>query len=48
MRPAQDGDMHATACDSTQLEAWIGFRPTTPLAEGVQRFADWFEQYQGR
>jgi UDP-glucuronate 4-epimerase len=48
MRPAQDGDMHATACDSTQLEAWIGFRPTTPLAEGVQRFADWFEQYHGR
>jgi UDP-glucuronate 4-epimerase len=48
MRPAQDGDMHATACDSTQLEAWIGFRPATPLAVGVQRFADWFEQYQGR
>ena len=48
MRPAQDGDMHATACDSTQLEAWIGFRPATPLAEGVQRFAQWFEQYHGR
>ena len=48
MRPAQDGDMHATACDSTQLETWIGFRPATPLAAGVQRFAQWFEQYHDR
>ena len=47
MRPAQDGDMNATACDSTQLEAWIGFRPATPLAEGVRRFAQWFEQHHG-
>ena len=45
MRPAQDGDMNATACDSTQLEAWIGFRPATPLAEGVRRFADWFKSH---
>lgn len=47
MRPDQDGDMNATACDSTQLEAWIGFRPATPLAEGVRRFAQWFEQHHG-
>lgn len=47
MRPAKDGDMNATACDSTQLEAWIGFRPATPLAEGVRRLAQWFEQHHG-
>ncbi|MCE2879586.1 MAG: NAD-dependent epimerase/dehydratase family protein [Comamonadaceae bacterium] len=42
MRPAQPGDMSATACDSRQLDAWIGFHPSTALAEGVQRFAHWF------
>ncbi len=47
MRPAQDGDMHVTACDSTQLKAWIDFRPATPIAVGVQRFTKWFEQYHG-
>ena len=45
MRPAQPGDMSATACDSSALDAWIGFRPATPLALGVQRFAQWFMHY---
>jgi UDP-glucuronate 4-epimerase len=45
MRPAQPGDMSATACDSSALDAWIGFRPATPLAVGVKKFADWFERY---
>lgn len=45
MRPAQPGDMSATACDSSALDAWIGFRPATPLAQGVQRFAQWFLEY---
>jgi UDP-glucuronate 4-epimerase len=46
MRPAQPGDMSATACDSSALDAWIGFRPATPLALGVKKFADWFERYR--
>jgi UDP-glucuronate 4-epimerase len=37
--------MSATACDSSALDAWIGFRPATPLAVGVKKFADWFERY---
>lgn len=43
--PAQPGDMNATACDSSALDAWIGFRPATPLREGVERFAQWFRHY---
>ena len=45
MRPAQPGDMNATACDSSALDAWIGFRPGTALADGVERFAQWFTHY---
>jgi UDP-glucuronate 4-epimerase len=40
--PAQPGDVLATHADTSALEAWIGFRPTTELAEGVRRFIDWY------
>jgi UDP-glucuronate 4-epimerase len=40
--PLQPGDVEATAADTTALEAWVGFRPATPLAEGVERFAAWY------
>ncbi len=37
----QPGDVEATAADTRALEAWVGFRPSTPLAVGVERFAAW-------
>jgi UDP-glucuronate 4-epimerase len=40
--PHQPGDVLATHADTSALEAWVGFRPTTPLAEGVRRFIDWY------
>jgi UDP-glucuronate 4-epimerase len=40
--PMQPGDVRATAADTAALEAWVGFRPATPLAEGVHRFAEWY------
>jgi UDP-glucuronate 4-epimerase len=40
--PMQPGDVEATAADTSLLEQWVGFRPSTSLAEGVQRFADWY------
>lgn len=43
--PLQPGDMSATACDATALQAWTGFAPATPMTQGVQRFADWFIQH---
>jgi UDP-glucuronate 4-epimerase len=43
--PLQPGDVPATAADTTALEAWTGFRPGTPVAEGVARFAAWYRQY---
>jgi UDP-glucuronate 4-epimerase len=38
----QPGDVAATAADTDALQAWIGFRPQTPMAEGVRRFAEWY------
>ena len=43
--PMQPGDVPATAANTDALEAWIGFRPHTPMAEGVQRFIDWYRDY---
>ncbi len=40
--PHQPGDVLATHADTSALEAWVGFRPTTELAEGVRRFIDWY------
>ena len=45
--PMQPGDVEATAADTTALEAWVGFRPATPMVEGVAVFADWYRQFYG-
>ncbi len=41
LRPIQPGDVEATAADTTALEAWVGFRPHTPLQQGLESFASW-------
>lgn len=45
--PMQAGDVVATAADTTALEAWVGFRPSTPLELGVERFASWYRKRYG-
>jgi UDP-glucuronate 4-epimerase len=45
MKPMQPGDVPATYADTRALEAATGFAPSTPLAEGLGRFADWFKRY---
>ena len=39
--PMQPGDVEATAADTSALEEWIGFKPHTPLPQGLERFAAW-------
>lgn len=41
----QPGDVVATAADTSALEAWVGFRPDTPLKLGLERFAAWVKQH---
>ena len=44
-QPMQPGDVVATAADTTALEAWVGFKPYTPIETGVECFARWYRQY---
>ncbi|MDA0674265.1 MAG: capsular biosynthesis protein CpsI, partial [Cyanobacteria bacterium] len=47
MLPMQPGDVPATYADVDDLMADVGFRPNTPLAEGIARFVDWYRNYFG-
>ena len=45
--PMQPGDVPATAADTAALEAWTGFKPNTPVKQGVARFVAWYRQFYG-
>ncbi|MEK7661373.1 MAG: NAD-dependent epimerase/dehydratase family protein [Pseudomonadota bacterium] len=40
--PMQAGDVYETSADITALQRDYGFAPNTPLAKGLQKFADWY------
>jgi UDP-glucuronate 4-epimerase len=44
-KPMQPGDVVATHADVSALKAWTGVAPRTALADGLQRFADWYRSY---
>ncbi len=43
--PMQAGDVPATYADVSELVRDVGFRPDTPIEEGVRRFVDWYLRY---
>ena len=43
--PMQPGDVPATSADTSELGKWVGFRPSTQVAVGVQKFAEWYLNY---
>ena len=43
--PMQPGDVPATSADTSELDAWVGFKPNTPVREGVRRFVEWYRAY---
>jgi len=43
--PKQPGDVEATAANTDLLESWVGFKPSTPLEFGVEKFAKWYLDY---
>ena len=45
LQPMQPGDVQATAADTSALEAWVGFRPSTSIEQGVDAFARWYRQF---
>lgn len=40
--PMQPGDVPVTYADTTPLEKDFGFKPSTPLREGLHKFAEWY------
>ncbi|MGN1270501.1 MAG: NAD-dependent epimerase/dehydratase family protein [Clostridia bacterium] len=43
--PMQPGDVPITYADTTPLEKDFGFRPSTPLREGLRKFAEWYKEF---
>ncbi|MBQ8674874.1 MAG: NAD-dependent epimerase/dehydratase family protein [Bacteroidaceae bacterium] len=45
--PMQPGDVPVTYADTSALERDFGFRPSTPLRQGLRQFAEWYASYYG-
>jgi UDP-glucuronate 4-epimerase len=43
--PLQPGDVPDTLADCSDLEREVGYRPSTPIEEGVRRFVAWYRGY---
>lgn len=43
--PMQAGDVPVTYADTTVLERDFGFKPHTPLREGLRKFAEWYKSF---
>jgi UDP-glucuronate 4-epimerase len=43
----QPGDVPATYADIDDLVRDVGFKPATPLSEGIQQFVAWYKDYYG-
>jgi len=43
--PMQPGDVPVTYADTSALERDFGFKPSTPLREGLRRFAQWYKTF---
>jgi len=47
LRPMQPGDVIETCADISALQRDVGFSPSTPLVEGLNRFVAWYRGYHG-
>jgi UDP-glucuronate 4-epimerase len=45
LKPMQPGDVKETYADTEALREAIGFAPSTPLEEGLAKFAAWFREH---
>lgn len=43
--PMQLGDVPVTHADVTHLENAVGYKPSTPVKEGIKRFVEWYRNY---
>ncbi|EIJ4427380.1 NAD-dependent epimerase, partial [Escherichia coli] len=45
MMPIQPGDVLNTSAETQALYKTIGFKPETPVQQGVKNFVDWYKEY---
>ena len=45
--PLQPGDVPATWADTSALERDFGYKPSTPIEEGVSKFIEWYRSFYG-
>ena len=45
--PLQPGDVPKTYADVDTLAADVGYRPKTPIEEGIRRFVAWYREFYG-
>ena len=45
MLPMQSGDVKATFANVDALQEAVGYKPSTSIETGLQRFVDWYKQY---
>ncbi len=45
MMDIQPGDVPSTCANVSELETAVGFRPNTPVKEGIERFVSWYRDY---
>jgi len=45
--PLKAGDVPATYASTDKLQEAVGFKPSTSIEEGLQRFANWYVDYYG-
>jgi UDP-glucuronate 4-epimerase len=45
--PLKAGDVPATYASTDRLHEAIGFKPSTSIEEGLQKFAEWYVEYYG-
>ena len=45
LMPMQPGDVPVTYADTTALQRDLGYKPATPLEDGLRAFAKWYREY---
>lgn len=43
--PMQPGDVKATFADTSAMEEWVGFKPSTTLVDGIANFTRWYREF---
>ncbi len=43
--PMQQGDVYQTYADTSKLEKDFGYKPKTPLKDGIAKFVEWYRNY---